>query len=124
VLEEITAGDIICSTKLYDIRSTHLHRFHATYGPLELLPVSPFALHHASGAGLQQAVIHLLSRNATHCINDDNGVEALQYAAQNEHATICRILLKQGYASNHRGGYYGNALQAVSFGGHEKVVQM
>jgi ankyrin repeat protein len=124
VPEEITAGNIIYSTRLYDIRSTHLHRFHVTYGTLEQLPVSPFALHHASGAGLEQAVVHLLSRNATHCITDDNGVQALYYAAQNGHAAICRILLKQRNASNHRGGYYGSALQTASAKGHEKVVQI
>jgi hypothetical protein len=34
-----------------------------------------------------------------------------------------RLLVKNGAEVNLQGGYYGNALQAASFEGHEEVVQ-
>ena len=34
------------------------------------------------------------------------------------------MLLDKGADINAQGGHYGNALQAVSYGGHEKEVQM
>ncbi len=37
---------------------------------------------------------------------------------------MVEILIKRGADVNAQGGQYGNALQAVSFGGYEKVVQM
>jgi hypothetical protein len=37
---------------------------------------------------------------------------------------VVQILLDQGADIDAQGGEYGKALQAASFGGHEKVVQM
>jgi ankyrin repeat protein len=37
---------------------------------------------------------------------------------------VVQILLEKGAEVNAQGGGYGNALQAASEGGHEKVVQI
>jgi ankyrin repeat protein len=48
----------------------------------------------------------------------------LYYAAQLGLDTITKLLLHRGDGVNAQGGYYGNALQAASVGGHEQVVKM
>jgi ankyrin repeat protein len=40
------------------------------------------------------------------------------------HEKIVQILVDAGANVNAEGGFYGNALQAASYGGHEKVVQV
>ena len=37
---------------------------------------------------------------------------------------MVRLLLEKGANVNAEGGYYGNALQAASYGGHEAVVRL
>jgi ankyrin repeat protein len=37
---------------------------------------------------------------------------------------VVELLLGQGADVNAQGGYYGNALQAASYQGHEKVVEL
>jgi hypothetical protein len=39
-------------------------------------------------------------------------------------AELTRILLEMGAEVNEQHGRYGNALQAVSYGGHEKIVEL
>ncbi|KAH6838311.1 vegetative incompatibility protein HET-E-1 [Alternaria alternata] len=47
----------------------------------------------------------------------------LYYAALLGFSTVTRLLLDKGAEVNAQGGYYGNALQAASWGGHEQVVK-
>jgi len=47
----------------------------------------------------------------------------LYYGAQLGLSTIARLLLIKGADVNAQGGFYGNALQAASAGGHEQVVK-
>jgi hypothetical protein len=37
---------------------------------------------------------------------------------------MARILIEKGADVNAQGGYYGNALQAASHGGHEQVARL
>jgi ankyrin repeat protein len=37
---------------------------------------------------------------------------------------VVKMLLDKGADVNVQGGFYGNALQAASYGGHEQVVKM
>lgn len=39
-------------------------------------------------------------------------------------AELTRILLEMGAEVNEQHGRYGNVLQAVSYGGHEKIVEL
>jgi hypothetical protein len=47
----------------------------------------------------------------------------LYYGAKLGLSTITKLLLDKGADVNAKGGYYGNALQAASAGGHEQVVK-
>ena len=48
----------------------------------------------------------------------------LYYAARSGLTKVVSLLFGNGVDVNAQGGYYGNALQAASFGGHEKVVKL
>ncbi|KAJ8107873.1 hypothetical protein OPT61_g8568 [Boeremia exigua] len=48
----------------------------------------------------------------------------LYYACINDDLDVLNCLISKGADVNAQGGYYGNALQAASAGGHEQVVKM
>jgi hypothetical protein len=54
----------------------------------------------------------------------DSILMPLYYAALLGFSTVTRLLLDKGAEVNSEGGYYGNALQAASAGGHEQIVKM
>ncbi|CAN9376854.1 unnamed protein product [Alternaria alternata] len=47
----------------------------------------------------------------------------LYHAALLGLSIVTKLLLDQGAEVNAQGGYFGNALQAASWGGHEQVVK-
>ena len=54
----------------------------------------------------------------------DDLAQPLYYAAFTGLPELVEIVLSQTTNVNAQGGHYGNALQAASEGGHEKVMQM
>ncbi|KAJ5456175.1 hypothetical protein N7530_011449 [Penicillium desertorum] len=83
------------------------------------------ALHLASFNGHEREVEFLLSLgekdiNST----DDRGTYPVILASLNGYGTIVQLLLEKGAEINAQGGEYGNALQAVSLGGHDKIVRL
>ncbi len=56
-------------------------------------------------------------------LTDQDSQMALYWSALEGHDKVVQMLLDRGAEVNAQGGRYGNALQAASFGGHDKVVQ-
>jgi ankyrin repeat protein len=56
--------------------------------------------------------------------SDRDGRTALIWTSEYGHETIVQTLLERGADINAQGGFYGNALYAASYGGHEKAVRM
>lgn len=89
------------------------------------VPPTMTALHLASFNGHEREVEFLLSLgekdiNST----DDRGTYPVILASLNGYGTIVQLLLEKGAEINAQGGEYGNALQAASLGGHDKIVRL
>ncbi|KAF2848266.1 ankyrin [Plenodomus tracheiphilus IPT5] len=108
----VTPGTIMYSTSLYNI-ATLSQRWIDQTPPM-------YALHLAASAGLTSAVSRLLKGGCDIDEKDRSGSTPLYYTSLNDHLDILQSLLNGGAD----GGYYGNALQAASYRGHEQVVKM
>ncbi|MCJ1426154.1 hypothetical protein MMC29_004056 [Sticta canariensis] len=79
------------------------------------------------------AIIKVLEENGAHeklyqsDYEDQYSQTPLLYSIKQEHDALVDLLLRQGDKStefNAQGGYYGNALQTASSGGHQKIVRL
>ena len=87
------------------------------------------ALHYTARFGLSIVAGKILSSSEepvveTVNIKDSWGKAPLLWAAKHGQSDIAELLLNNGADINARGGFYGNALQVASSGGHETVVKL
>ena len=81
------------------------------------------ALHLASFNGHEREVEFLLSLDGKH-INSTDGTRTYPTisASRNGYEKVVQLLLEKGAEINAQGGQFGNALQAASYGRHDKIV--
>ena len=72
---------------------------------------------------MKAAVAGLLADGLDVNEDDENGLRPLYHATSRGDLSVVKLLLKEDADINAQGGFYGNALQAASVGGHEKIVK-
>ena len=112
----LSASGILYATQLYEIPSIRT-RWAGSFPPKN-------ALHHASSAGLLNAVGRLLEQGCDVNERDSDSVVAIYYASEGGYERIVELLLGRDADVNAQGGHYGNALQTASHGGHDKIVEL
>ncbi|KAF3010908.1 hypothetical protein E8E13_009917 [Curvularia kusanoi] len=112
----VTPSTIVYSTGLYSITAVR-QRW------LEQVPPT-YALHLAASAGLTGAVNRLLGAGCDINERDSNDSTPLYYACLNGDVDTAQMLIDMHANIDAQGGYYGNALQAASYGDHKRVVKM
>jgi hypothetical protein len=84
-------------------------------------------VHFAAYFGLTDILKLLIETSKADVDSKDSGGQTpLSWAAERGHEAVVKLLLETGKGAdvNAQGGYYGNALYAASWGGHEKVVEL
>ncbi|KAH6621900.1 ankyrin repeat-containing domain protein [Boeremia exigua] len=112
----VTSSTVVYSTILYNIPTVRQKWVGQT--------IPAYALHLAASAGLNEAVVRLLEAGCRVEEVDSTGSSPLYYACLNGALDTVQLLIDNKADVNVQGGYYGNALQAVSRKGYEQIVKV